>query len=206
MLIPLEQLHAHPGNANVMPERLLAKLQAHIRDGGRYPPLIVRPIAPATNDPSGPPAYQILDGHHRAIALRRLGHAQARCDVWDGIDDARAALLLLTLNRLRGEDDPLRRGSLLRQLAGNLPPDQLARLLPDDQERIERLIALTRPPPAAAIPLDTPRGAALAPPQALTFFLAGDQRVEILRRLHEIDPDRNDALAKAVLVTPRDTN
>ncbi|MBE3071108.1 MAG: ParB N-terminal domain-containing protein, partial [Planctomycetes bacterium] len=49
--------------------------------------------------------YQILNGHHRAQALRELGHTHARCDVWE-VDDAEARLLLATLNRLEGRDDP----------------------------------------------------------------------------------------------------
>ena len=84
--LPLDALHAHPANANVMPPELLDKLVAHLRDTDRYPPIIVRPIPgaeplAASHEPPG--KYQILDGHHRAIALRRLARTHARCVVWD---------------------------------------------------------------------------------------------------------------------------
>lgn len=231
MLIPLDQLEAHPANANVMPEHLLAKLEAHIRATGRYPPLIVRPLAEsdrpsvvgdqpsavshqplAVSDQSTdlsdePPVaiashadvsraarFQILDGHHRAAALRRLGHREANCEIWTGIDDAQAAILLLTLNRLRGEDDPTRRGALLESLSREFTSDHLARLLPDDAQRIERLIALTHPP--VAPPDELPDLDAM--PQAVTFFLRAGDRQRVLQRLREIHRDRNRALMGAL--------
>jgi hypothetical protein len=214
--IDLRQLRPHPLNANIMPERLLAKLEAHIRAGGNYPALIVRALpqeapegAAATTDGRETDdegaiidreaprqrgiAYQILDGHHRAIVLRRLGHSTARCELWADIDDDAARVLLLTLNRLRGEDDPAKRGGLLEGLSHTLPPDDLARLLPEDAARIERLMALCRPPPQ---PLDPPVTENL--PQALTFFMSAASRREAVARLRAIDADRNRALLVAL--------
>src|SRR5262245_40077038 len=109
-MIALDQLDDHPENANRMTPDALAKLRLHISRTGNYPPLIVR-RSPACAD-----RHQILDGHHRAKALRELGHTSAQCAVWDVQDDRRAAMLLLTLNRLHGEDDPRRRGTLLAKL------------------------------------------------------------------------------------------
>src|SRR5688500_8882295 len=124
--IELTQLRAHPLNSNVMPDDLLDKLAAQIQPTGMYPALIVRPSRVArpesrvedghrTQD-AGRETFQVLDGHHRWKALARLGHLTARCEVWD-VDDAAALMFLATLNRLRGEDDPRRRASLLDQLA-----------------------------------------------------------------------------------------
>ena len=104
--IPLGQLRARIDNANVMPEALLAKLVRHIERTDRYPHLIVRPIADAGLGAEG--FYEILDGHHRAAALRRLGRTTARCEVWE-VDDDEALVLLATLNRLQGRDDVLKR-------------------------------------------------------------------------------------------------
>jgi hypothetical protein len=201
--IDLQQLRPHPRNANVMPERLLAKLEAHIRAGGNYPALIVRALPPPPqgvappgdrphDSPAGP-LYQVLDGHHRLIVLRRLGHRAARCEVWQDIDDRAAGMLLLTLNRLRGEDDPLKRGGLLRELADGPTPGDLARLLPEDAGRIERLMALCQPP---ATPRETQAVEDL--PQGLTFFVSAAARREILARLREIDTDRSRALLRAL--------
>ena len=220
MLIPLSQLFAHPHNANVMPEALLAKLAAHIRATGRYPPLIVRRMGASDDrqNPIGPDRpidvgdqqqaadarYQILDGHHRALALRHLGHAHARCEVWENVDDQQADMLLLTLNRLQGEDDPFKRGELIARLSLAAPLAELARLLPDPPERIERLKALAAP---RLDPVPAPKDLE-EPPRAITFFIEAPAYPLLLKRLREIDPDRTHALLKALGVdhagtTPR---
>src|SRR5262245_57943732 len=124
-IISFDHLDPHPGNANRMPAELFAKLKSHIQHTGDYPPLIVR------RHPTQPDRFQILDGHHRADALRQLGYEQARCEIWEMVDDRRAEMLLLTLNRLHGEDDPRMRGLLLEDLARAVDIDELAALLPD---------------------------------------------------------------------------
>ncbi len=190
MLIPLDRLQAHPANANVMPEALLAKLEAHLRETGQCPHLIVRELP---GDAAGQTRYQILDGHHRALVLRRLGWPAAECDVWPDVDDRRAALLLLTLNRLHGEDDPHRRGDLLALLSRELDPQRMAELLPESSERIERLIALTQRPMES---IEEPDIEAL--PQALTFFLSSEDRRAVLAALRGVGADRNRALVLAL--------
>lgn len=168
--IPLTQLRSRADNANVMPEGLLVKLVGHIERTDRYPHLIVRPM------PGEAGAYEILDGHHRAEALRRLGRAAARCEVWE-VDDDEALVLLATLNRLQGRDDVRRRANLLESLARRFGAARLPRLLPEDAERIERLRQVRLPPPA---PAPSIRAGDL--PAAVTFFLTAEQK----RRLDEI--------------------
>ena len=133
--LPLERLHAHPANANLMGEERLASLARNIAREGRYPPLIVRP------HPDDPGDYQLLDGHQRIEALRVLGHAQATCYVWP-CDDETALLLLATLNRLEGDDLPGRRADLIAELSALLPVEELALLLPEDASAIEQALAL----------------------------------------------------------------
>ncbi len=181
MRLPLHRLHPHPLNSNVMPEPLLAKLAVHIGRTGRYPPIIVRPYE---SD------YQILDGHHRVEALRRLEHTEAQCDVWE-VDDAEGAVLLATLNRLQGSDDPLRRSALLDHLRqrGGRSVQELAKLLPEDRPRLEKLLSLRAPPRLAARP--QPLGEM---PVAVHFFLLPDQRAVLERRLEAIGGRREEAL------------
>ena len=183
-LIPLDCLHPHPDNANRMPPRLLKKLVAHVRDHGDYPPLIVR------RHPEHADQYQILDGHHRAEALRQLKHAHANCEVWN-VDNERAALLLLTLNRLHGEDDPLKRGGLIARLNQSYDLKSLSKFLPDDAKAIRKLMNLTLPPTPLAPP---PTLADM--PHAVTFFLTQMQRDRLFERLDSISDNRSRALAQ----------
>ena len=187
--IQLDRLHAHPANSNVMPPALLDKLVAHLRDADRYPPVIVRPLPGGTGrEVGGGGDYQILDGHHRVAALRRLERPAARCVVWE-VDDREALLLLATLNRLQGQDDPRKRGALVARLSGSMDFSALAGRLPEDAYRLKKLAALTarRPPPRPPRPM-------AAMPVALHFFLLPAQRSAVERRLREVGGSRESAL------------
>lgn len=134
-MIPLDRLVPHPLNANVMSEELCHKLKAHISRTGRYPFLVVRP------HPSAEGKYQVLDGHHRVEVLRKLGHSEARCDVWE-VGDHEAKILLATLNRLEGQDQPLRRAELVHALLAEISVPDLAGLLPESEGELEELHSL----------------------------------------------------------------
>jgi ParB-like chromosome segregation protein Spo0J len=129
--VPLERLRPHPANANRMGEEQLSKLAENIAREGEYPPLIVRP------HPDEQGAYQVLDGHQRWEVLTRLGHKQALCYAWP-CDDRTALVLLATLNRLEGTDEPLKRAELLRELAALVPVEELAALVPEDAAAIHQ--------------------------------------------------------------------
>lgn len=188
-LIPISDLRAHPANANVMPPPLFAKLAAHLERTDRYPPILVRPLPPKHEQP----AFQILDGHHRVKALTQLGRREARCMVWN-VDDDEALLLLATLNRLQGKDDPKKRAALLEDLAQRRGLDLalLAREIPEELPDLKALLALRETPPPAP-----PR--ALADfPVAVHFFLTPEQRRHLESRLREINPSREAALMMLV--------
>lgn len=198
--IDLQCLRAHPMNSNVMREDLLDKLAGHIERTGRYPPLIVReieedsPMGEPSPQPSasgrGGKTYQVLDGHHRWAALQRLGHESASCVVWE-VDDAGALLLLSTLNRLQGQDDPHRRSRLLAELSSrmNRKTGELAKLLPESGPQLKKYLTLREPPPKPQAPpsLDDM-------PTAVTFFLTGRQKHQLDERLKAIGGSREQAL------------
>ncbi len=182
--IPLADLHAHPANSNVMPEALLAKLVGHIERTGRYPSVIVRQ---RTGDAEAG-GYEILDGHHRVEALRRLGVEAARCDVWD-VDDEGALVLLATLNRLQGRDDPRRRAALLAELGRTLDGGAMAARLPEDAARIRRTLELNEKPAPPRLPR-----AIGEMPVAVHFFLLPAERDRLEERLAAIGGGREAAL------------
>jgi ParB-like chromosome segregation protein Spo0J len=168
--IPLDDLLAHPLNANVMPDDLRAKLRAHIKRTGRYPFIVIRP------HPEKRGKYQILDGHHRVAVLRDLKHKEARCDIWE-VTDREANLLLATLNRLEGQDLPIRRAALIHELLGEMSLGDLAGLLPETDKQLEELHALLEfPAEEIAAELDA---AALEServlPQVISFVVTPEQ-------------------------------
>lgn len=130
--IPLEKLLAHPDNPNRMSRASFRKLMRHIRETGRYEPLVVRP------HPQRKGFFQIINGNHRCAALRELGHAKAQAVVWD-IDDEHTDILLSTLNRLTGRDQLDRKLTILRRLSARQSPKELAKLLPQTKGQLERL-------------------------------------------------------------------
>jgi ParB-like chromosome segregation protein Spo0J len=178
-MVPLDELVPHPLNANVMPEDLREKLKAHIRRTGRYPFIVVRP------HPEEPDHFQVLDGHHRVEILRELGHAEARCDVWN-VDDREAKLLLATLNRLEGQDLPIRRAQLIHELLGEMPLVDLAGLLPETDKQLDELETLLQFPAediAALLAAEAEEQEKVLP-RVLTFVVSAEQE-ELIERAVE---------------------
>jgi hypothetical protein len=131
--------------------------------------------------------YQVLDGHHRWEALRRLGRDTAACVVWD-VDDAEALLLLATLNRLQGRDDPRKRAELLEKLRAEMGggAGAMAKALPESLEQVRKYLALRGEGPTA------PRLESMK--VAVHFFLTGEERRELEDALREIGGVREAAL------------
>ncbi|MFA7236243.1 MAG: ParB/RepB/Spo0J family partition protein [Phycisphaeraceae bacterium] len=190
-MIELSRLRAHPSNSNVMKEELLAKLAGHIGASGRYPPIVVRRMSDATGAMNRPrrrgqligPAYQVLDGHHRWKALERLGHTHAACVVWEA-DDAETLVLLATLNRLQGRDDPRKRAALLAELQEKFGKTtrELGRRLPDAGEDLKKLLMMGKEVKLPGLKQVDEAGL----PGAVFFFLTGEQRArldEMLERM-----------------------
>jgi len=181
--IAVGDLVAHPLNANVLPEDLREKLAAHIRSTGRYPHLIVRP------HPKHQGRYEILDGHHRLLVLKDLGHIEARCDVWD-VNDREAKLLLATLNRLEGQDLPIRRAQLLHELLGEMNLSDLAGLLPESEKQLEELHSLLEFPAddiAALLDAEAEEAEKVLP-RVMSFVVTPDQE-EVIEQAVELASD-----------------
>lgn len=188
MNIPLGQLIAHPRNSNVMSQAMLVKLTRHIEASGQYPPIIVRRL----EDEDGQARYQILDGHHRVAALGRLSAQTARCVVWQA-DDQQALMLLATLNRLQGADDPRKRARLVGELVSRLDLASLGKQLPETAEKLKKMLALNQSIPPLRPPVSTDQM-----PEAVHFFLLADQRKRLESRLRAIGGAREAALMQLV--------
>ena len=183
--IPIEHLHSHPSNSNVMTEKSLKKLATHIEQTDRYPPVVAR--AMPTNG-----EYQILDGHHRVKALRMVGRSEARCVVWN-VDDNEALILLGTLNRLSGNDDVHKHADLVAQLREKFDLGDLAKRLPEERARLEKILKVRQSPPAPRPP--TPLEEM---PVAVHFFLLPEQKNRLNACLKTIGGSKEEALMRLV--------
>src|SRR2546427_4745736 len=182
-MVPLDHLLPHPLNSNVMSADLQAKLKAHIKRSGRYPYLVVRP------HPEQEGKFQVLDGHHRVAILRDLGHTEARCDMWQ-VDDREAKLLLATLNRLQGQDQPLRRAELIHELLGEMSLGDLSGLLPETDKQLEELHALLEFPAEeiAALLEEQAAEAEKVLPRVMSFVVTPEQE-QVIEQAVELASD-----------------
>ena len=172
--VPLERLLPHPANPNVMSDELLEKLAANIALEGDYEPLTVRP------HPDDEGFFQILGGHQRKKVFEVLGYTHALCYVWP-CDDETALRLLVTLNRLEGQDEPLKRAELLKELAALASPEELAELLPEDATSIRRSIDMLDLDLDALLSSLTKEAGPASDWRAITFAVTEDDEREIER-------------------------
>ena len=167
--IPLDKLLPHPENPNKMSKQTFEKLKRHIKQSLNYEPLIVR--SHPDPDSAGENHFQIINGHHRANALKQLGETFADCVIWN-VDDNQARILLATLNRLGGKDELSLKSELIKSLSEKFSSKELAKLLPDTKTAIERLKDITKSLPQlvddAKVFLNT-----------LVFFL-NDEQIKIV--------------------------
>ncbi len=140
--IRLDNLVPHPDNPNRMSRANLAKLVRNIKQTGRYEPLVVRP------HPDKRGCFQIINGHHRCQALRKLGHETVQAIVWK-VDDEQTDILLATLNRLGGRDMLDKKLAILRRLGHKRPVHDLAKLVPQTHGQLHRLLSRRPISPAA---------------------------------------------------------
>lgn len=182
--IEISRLKPHPDNPNRMSKDNFKKLVRHIEQTGRYEPIVVRPLQESS--------FQIINGHHRCEALRQLDYTTCDCVVWD-IDDDQTALLLVTLNRLCGQDVLEKKTALLEKLNSKYKTAELAKLLPNTKAQIERMIELRRD--NLKIELAEQDQSSIAYP--FVFFLDAEQK-EILEKAIELSSsDERQATNKA---------
>jgi len=171
--IELERLIGHPQNANVMGKEGLKKLRRHIERTGRYEPLVVR------KHPERKGCYEILNGHHRKKVLEEIGKKEAECVVWE-VTDEEAIMLLMTLNRLNGEDDPVKRGELAELLLKKHPEKELLRWLPEKRRQLQKLVQVRKEiKPVAKERIDEL-------PQAMSFFVTKNEKEIIEKGLKRV--------------------
>ena len=137
--LALDSLIGHSDNPNRMSLANQKKLADHIERTGNYEPIIVRV------HPGRAGCWQIINGHHRVKALKKLRRRKADCVIWQ-VDDDETMLLLATLNRLGGDDDLEKKSKLIKKLSERFDTKSLASKLADNKKVIERLKEFNKVP------------------------------------------------------------
>ncbi len=136
--IKIDKIRPHPDNPNKMSKVVFDKLVNNIEKTKLYEPIIVRKNAKRKG------TYQLINGHHRLKAIKKIGAKTASCVVWD-VDDNEVDVLLMTLNRLSGSDELAKKIHILKRLIKNMKPKELGKILPDGKSQIKKLVNLKMP-------------------------------------------------------------
>ncbi|OQA01194.1 MAG: ParB-like nuclease domain protein [Planctomycetes bacterium ADurb.Bin401] len=187
--IELNRLIENPENPNRMSKQNFEKLKKHIAETGNYESLIVRA------HPKKKRSYQIINGHHRAKALKQIGASYANCSIWD-VDDDGVRILLSTLNRLGGKDDLSIKIELIKKLSAKYSSKELAAKLPDSRQVIEKLRDITMKP----LPLAVACGRDIFL-NSLVFFLTDEQAKIVEKALAKASKNSSKAEKKASAIT-----
>jgi len=155
----------------------LAKLRREIEARGFIAPLLVRPQGER---------FEIVDGEHRFRIAQELGVVKVPCVVAE-LSEREARIKTLQLNGLRGENEPDRLAALLTELAADLDPNELERLLPWSAQEMEQMIAMlaATPPPAE---LDGLSGLSMPVPdqELYAVVVTRSEREDIERGLQKV--------------------
>lgn len=136
-LLPIEKIRPNTYNPNKIDEKNLAKLKADIERKGKVPPIVVRPI--------GPEEWEIVDGYHRWLILKDLGHSRIPAVIWD-IDETEAKLKTVQLNYLRGNAVPIRLANLIHDLNRTMTLEDLEAALPYEKAELKDSLDLLKLP------------------------------------------------------------
>ena len=129
--MPIDKLREAIWNPNRMDEVNRGRLIESLARYGLVEPLVVR-------QREGP-SYEVLSGNQRLKAISSMGFKSVPCVVVD-LNDAEAMLLAQALNNLRGEDDQVMKGTLLKKVLASIPEDRVLSLLPETTESLRSLV------------------------------------------------------------------
>lgn len=129
--VAIDLIDPNKWNPNVETPEMFAKVKANIEKYGFVDPVFVRAKGER---------YELIDGEHRWRAAKQLGYSEIICEVIEGLDDFDAALLTVNMNNLRGEDDPVKRGRIFKDLREKRP--DLVAMLPFEEFQVQAEIDL----------------------------------------------------------------
>lgn len=122
-VVSIDLVIPNPWNPNVQSEHMFKKGVQSVEEFGMLGSILVREKAGC---------YEILDGEHRYRYAKELGYKEIPIESIGELDDARAKVLTVMMNNLRGKDDIEKRSAIYESLSeGQL------QLLPFTRDEIE---------------------------------------------------------------------
>lgn len=138
-MIPVGKLFPNEWNPNVMTDRLFNELVKDVDEDGFLQPILVVPF-----NMGGAEVFKIIDGEHRFEVMKLLDKNMIPCIVNRGElskDVTRQKIKTVRMNKIRGNLDQKKFRNLLRDVATELPLDQLAtEFIYDDPDELKVLI------------------------------------------------------------------
>jgi ParB family chromosome partitioning protein len=131
--IEVQLLHEAPWNANKMDPEMEKRLKESLRRFDLVLPLVVRPLEQSR--------FEVLSGNQRFRVMREAGFKMIPCVVVQA-DDSQAMLLAQSLNQIHGQDDPVKKGILLKKILNTVPENQILSLLPETVRSLRALSSL----------------------------------------------------------------
>ena len=114
--LDISEVKPNDYNPNYMPSDIFESLKDNIKKNKFYGAIVV------TED------KVIIDGEHRYLALKALGHKKVPCLIaGKDVDDIKAKLLTIRMNRERGYLLPVETGKVLADVANTVPQDILSK-------------------------------------------------------------------------------
>lgn len=128
-LLPLDAVRTNPWNPNVMEPHVMASLKHGLATDGW---LVSQALLVWATDEKGARQMVIIDGEQRYTAARALGMATGPMVLLDGLTEAKAKALTLSMNNRRGKFDEEGLGKLLREIQFEFPEAALEFGVSDD--------------------------------------------------------------------------
>lgn len=122
----------NPWNTNDFTRDAEKRLDESVRRNGLFKPILVRSKADGT--------YEILGGQHRWEAAKRAGYVEVPIFDVGNVDDRQAKEISLLDNGRYGQDDAVKLGELLSEIA---TLEELTKFMPMDEVEITSIVKTT---------------------------------------------------------------
>lgn len=133
--LDISEVKPNDYNPNYMPADIFESLKDNIKKNAFFGAILIR------KDKT------IIDGEHRYLALKSLGHTKIPCLIaGDEVDDVKSKLLTIRMNRERGYLLPVETGKVLADVQNTVPQDVLAKASGIPEQEIGVLMSVNFDP------------------------------------------------------------